>query len=164
MKVLKSTFMKKQILNNKKQKIEKGVSPVIGVILLIVVVVILVAIVASLSLGFVGNIDESAQAGVSFTQNSINSSHSEVDVTLTSLDNADSIHIRTTNHTGSSIGVCGSVWESQGKVGSVVTIGDNSTPPSDNACDQDGFENNSIISIIGELEGQNTTITTYTVK
>jgi flagellin-like protein len=56
---------------------ERGVSPVIGVILMVAITVILAAVIASFVLGFGGSVSENAQAGVTVNESDY--------VTLTSL-------------------------------------------------------------------------------
>ncbi|GAA0276538.1 type IV pilin [Halobacterium noricense] len=48
---------------------ERGVSPVIGVILMVAITVILAAVIASFVLGFGGSVNESVQAGVDVSEN-----------------------------------------------------------------------------------------------
>jgi len=69
---------------------ERGVSPVIGVILMVAITVILAAVIASFVLGFGDSVQSNAQAGVTVDDNE---THSNLkDVTLTSLgDSTDGI-------------------------------------------------------------------------
>jgi len=48
---------------------ERGVSPVIGVILMVAITVILAAVIASFVLGFGGSVNETVQAGVDVSEN-----------------------------------------------------------------------------------------------
>jgi flagellin-like protein len=59
---------------------DRGVSPVIGVILMVAITVILAAVIASAVLGFGDNVQNNAQAGTSVEANG-----SVSDVTLTSM-------------------------------------------------------------------------------
>lgn len=69
---------------------EKGVSPVIGVILMVAITVIIAAVVANFVLDLGGNLGEDASASVTFSQ-SANYADGTYDVTVTTtgLDNAD---------------------------------------------------------------------------
>ncbi|SEW10652.1 type IV pilin [Halobacterium jilantaiense] len=60
---------------------DRGVSPVIGVILMVAITVILAAVIASFVLGFGDSVNQNAQAGVTVENNG----SSSYDVTLTSL-------------------------------------------------------------------------------
>ncbi len=69
---------------------ERGVSPVIGVILMVAITVILAAVIASFVLGFGDSVSGNAQAGVTVADNESDSTLK--DVTLTSLsDDTDGI-------------------------------------------------------------------------
>jgi len=60
---------------------DRGVSPVIGVILMVAITVILAAVIASFVLGFGDSVRSNAQAGVTVAENDTDA----YDVTLTSL-------------------------------------------------------------------------------
>jgi flagellin-like protein len=62
---------------------DRGVSPVIGVILMVAITVILAAVIASAVLGFGSNVQNNAQAGV--TVSDVPGNDSAANVTLTSL-------------------------------------------------------------------------------
>ncbi|SDQ29483.1 type IV pilin [Natronobacterium texcoconense] len=68
---------------------ERGVSPVIGVILMVAITVILAAVIATFVLGIGDDIQQDPQAGVSIDD----SDSSAVEVSLTSLGNADGVAI-----------------------------------------------------------------------
>ena len=63
----------------------RAVSPVIGVILMVAITVILAAVIGTFVMGLGNNVNENAQAGVSFTQNN----STGVNVQLTALGNVD---------------------------------------------------------------------------
>jgi flagellin-like protein len=65
---------------------ERGVSPVIGVILLVAITVILAAVIGAFVLGLGDEINTEANAGFSYSQDADNG---EVTITLTSEGNAD---------------------------------------------------------------------------
>jgi len=67
---------------------DRGVSPVIGVILMVAITVILAAVIASFVLGFGDSVQSNAQAGVT-----VDTSGSQANVTLTSLgENTEAIY------------------------------------------------------------------------
>ena len=68
---------------------EEGVSPVIGVILMVAITVILAAVIATFVLGLAGDLQQSAQASVSFDEDI----GEEVTVQLTTVQSADSIWV-----------------------------------------------------------------------
>jgi len=73
-----------------RQKQQSGVSPVIGVILMVAITVIVAAIVASFVLDLGGNLEEDADATITFDQQAnFGSGNYNVTVTVTQMDNAD---------------------------------------------------------------------------
>jgi len=74
---------------------QKGVSPVIGVILMVAITVIIAAVVANFVLDLGGNLSEDADATVTFNQdaNYGNSSY-DVTITTTAFDNADYTYVQ----------------------------------------------------------------------
>ena len=95
---------------------ERGVSPVIGVILMVAITVILAAVIASFVLGFGGSVNETVQAGVDVSEND----DGTATVTWISEGTASSLEV-------SVEGVDGNV--TLGQVGDSATIeyGDNGT-------------------------------------
>jgi len=75
---------------------QKGVSPVIGVILMVAITVIIAAVVANFVLDLGGNLSEDADATVTFNQdaNYGNSSTYDVTITTTAFDNADYTYVQ----------------------------------------------------------------------
>jgi flagellin-like protein len=71
-------------------KSNRGVSPVIGVILMVAITVILAAVIGTFVLGLGDSVQQNAQAGVSFEQ----TNSSTVVVTLNSMQRADNVEIR----------------------------------------------------------------------
>jgi len=69
---------------------ERGVSPVIGVILMVAITVILAAVIAAFVLDLGQGQSANAQAGMSFDENTSNSS---VKVTINSVERADTITV-----------------------------------------------------------------------
>jgi flagellin-like protein len=84
---------------------ERGVSPVIGVILMVAITVILAAVIASFVLGFGGSVSENAQAGVTVNESDY--------VTLTSLgDGTEGVYCQNSSGVnGSSISDIGAEIE-----------------------------------------------------
>jgi flagellin-like protein len=74
---------------------QKGVSPVIGVILMVAITVIIAAVVANFVLDLGGNLSEDADATVTFNQDA-NYADSTYDVTITTtaFDNADYTYVQ----------------------------------------------------------------------
>ncbi|SDQ44896.1 type IV pilin [Natronobacterium texcoconense] len=68
---------------------ERAVSPVIGVILMVAITVILAAVIATFVLGIGDDIQQDPQAGVNIDD----ADKSEVEVSVTSLGNADGVAI-----------------------------------------------------------------------
>ncbi|AFZ71884.1 type IV pilin [Natronobacterium gregoryi] len=68
---------------------ERAVSPVIGVILMVAITVILAAVIATFVLGIGDDVQQDPQAGVNIDD----ADQSEVEVSLTSLGNADGVAI-----------------------------------------------------------------------
>jgi len=74
---------------------QKGVSPVIGVILMVAITVIIAAVVANFVLDLGGNLSEDADATVTFNQdaNYVNTTY-DVTITTTAFDNADYTYVQ----------------------------------------------------------------------
>jgi flagellin-like protein len=92
----KETMQIKQQLKEFVTGDERGVSPVIGVILMVAITVILAAVIGTFVLGLGDSVQQNAQAGVSFDQ----TSESTVAVTLNSMQRADEVEIRVEEEDG----------------------------------------------------------------
>ncbi|CAP15275.1 type IV pilin [Halobacterium salinarum] len=103
---------------------ERGVSPVIGVILMVAITVILAAVIASFVLGFGGSVNETVQAGADVSENG----DGTATVTWISEGTASELEV-------SVEGVDGNVTLDQ--VGDSATIQYNSDTDSDNKIDDD---------------------------
>ncbi|MDY6775807.1 MAG: type IV pilin N-terminal domain-containing protein [Halobacteria archaeon] len=125
-----------------RKRTDDAVSPVIGVILMVAITVILAAVIGTFVLGLGGQVQQNAQAGVSFNQNN----DSSVTVTLNSIQRADAIYIQAPN--GSVPGNWTSV--SQSDVGTSKTV--------------TSLGSGDRITVVGEYQGSRNTITSYTVK
>jgi len=74
---------------------QKGVSPVIGVILMVAITVIIAAVVANFVLDLGGNLSEDADATVTFNQDAnYGTSSYDVTITTTAFDNADYTYVQ----------------------------------------------------------------------
>jgi flagellin-like protein len=124
---------------------ERGVSPVIGVILMVAITVILAAVIGTFVLGLGDSVQQNAQAGVSFEQ----ISDTEVSVTLNSMQRADEVNIRveTTDNSNTPTYSSGSQLSS---VGQSTTI--NTLDPNDR------------IIVTATYQGQQNVIQEYTVN
>ena len=106
-------------------KDERGVSPVIGVILMVAITVILAAVIASFVLGFGDSVQENVQAGASI---SVDDENDNVTVTWVSSGTANSLEVNSTSlSSGKSISSTGgsvTLDESVGDVsdGDTVTV------------------------------------------
>ena len=67
---------------------ERGVSPVVGVILMVAITVILAAVIGTFVLDLGGDVSQSPTAGVS-----VDESDGEATITVVSMDNADGVEI-----------------------------------------------------------------------
>jgi flagellin-like protein len=100
---------------------ERGVSPVIGVILMVAITVILAAVIASFVLGFGDSVSENVQAGADISEND----DGNVSVTWISEGNAD--HLNASVSDGSGVtwsggdAISGTYVELQ-EVGSTATL------------------------------------------
>jgi flagellin-like protein len=92
----KETMQIKQQLKELVTGDERGVSPVIGVILMVAITVILAAVIGTFVLGLGDSVQQNAQAGVSFEQTSSDT----VVVTLNSMQRADSVSIEGQDNSG----------------------------------------------------------------
>ncbi|MDY6775026.1 MAG: type IV pilin N-terminal domain-containing protein [Halobacteria archaeon] len=121
---------------------DDAVSPVIGVILMVAITVILAAVIGTFVLGLGGQVQQNAQAGVTFEQ----SSSGQVNITLNSVQRADTIYVNWGNGTtheawGSPSSSIGDTFHSGGTLSSGTQV-----------------------VVIGEVDGSNSTIQSYTVK
>jgi len=113
------------------RKDEKGVSPVIGVILMVAITVILAAVIASFVFGLGGTIKPVKTPGFSVTR--VNSTH--VEIVLTSLGGASDVSSCKTGD-GTSLSETDDGWS----VGEVVTISANAPAHLIITCKVDGIE------------------------
>ena len=131
-----------------KQKLEDGVSPVVGVILMVAVTVILAAVIGAFVLDLGNNVQANPQAGVTFDQTSpSDATQGDADVTIQviSMENADSLSVQydETDNTGTIEAFTDS------------SVGDTATVTNASAGEE--------ITVIGTLDGKDAVLQTYTV-
>lgn len=80
---------------------QRGVSPVIGVILMVAITVIIAAVVANFVLGLAGNLEQDADATVTINQevDSFADDEYKVNVTVSQMDNADYLIVKESTET-----------------------------------------------------------------
>jgi flagellin-like protein len=132
------------------QKQDSAVSPVIGVILMVAITVILAAVIGTFVLGLGQNVQENAQAGLTFDSNS---AEDNVTISVTDPGNVDALYIQLDNQTSAlgpdSSGVDGFYGSSaniEASAGDRVTVDTSSV---------------NAITVLGQVNGENTTIRTY---
>ena len=163
------------MIKSYKDKVERGVSPVVGVILMVAVTVILAAVIGSFVLDLGGSVSQSAQAGVTFDQ-----SGDTVDVQLTTVQTGDSIWVEASSVNAGASSITDTTpangYDDNGGVSSINNEVD--TAPSD--ADQfllsssgNGGPGTIVtvasssgeqVSVIGEVDGDSTVIRTYTLE
>ncbi|XGI83533.1 type IV pilin [Halorutilales archaeon Cl-col2-1] len=135
---------------------EDAVSPVIGVILMVAITVILAAVIGTFVLGLGGQVQQNAQAGVSFEQTDDTTVSTDctaatcVKITLNSLQRADSIRIEGDGTVQNNPWSESNDGVTQSEVGTTAWV--------------DGLSSDNQITIVGEYQGSSNTIQTYTVK
>ncbi|MCD2201610.1 type IV pilin N-terminal domain-containing protein [Halobacterium sp. KA-4] len=126
---------------------DRGVSPVIGVILMVAITVILAAVIASFVLGFGSNVSENVQAGVDIQ--STQSDNGQVKVTWISEGTAETLYVNTT-HNGSV-----TANETLNSVGDTATIAESDIIEDSS----DSTEDNTVtVTVIGEGESGTRTV------
>ncbi|GAA0279369.1 type IV pilin [Halobacterium noricense] len=100
---------------------ERGVSPVIGVILMVAITVILAAVIASFVLGFGDQVSQNVQAGADISEND----DGTATVTWISEGNAD--HLNVSVPSGSEVNISDSLTANIDNVGGTATVQPNET-------------------------------------
>jgi len=142
-----------QLLND-----DQAVSPVIGVILMVAITVILAAVIGTFVLGLGDSVEQNAQAGVSFDQQDNPDDSNQVRITITSIQNADTVEYRTYDESGdgSDDGTDSfTAVSTDSNVGDSVTVGDGTS---------NGLEATDRIVVRATSGGSTTVISEYTVK
>ena len=162
------------MINSYKNKLERGVSPVVGVILMVAVTVILAAVIGTFVLDLGGSVSQSAQAGVSFDQ-----SGDTVDVQLTTVQTGDSIWVEASStDDGASAITDSSPANGYDDGGGVDTTINNEVGPDNDdqyllTSSGDGGPGTIVtvasssgeqVSVIGEVDGSESVIQTYTLE
>ncbi|WP_245756833.1 type IV pilin [Halogranum rubrum] len=82
-------------IQNLFNKEDRAVSPVIGVILMVAITVILAAVIGTFVLGLGSNVQQNAQAGVTFEQSGTDADNgATVKITVNSIQQADSFTVK----------------------------------------------------------------------
>ena len=130
------------------QKDDSAVSPVIGVILMVAITVILAAVIGTFVLGLGQNVQENAQAGLTFDSNA---AESNITVSVTDPGNVDALYLQLSN--GSTLGPNnGGADGFYGSGGISASAGNRTTIDSSNI---------DAVTVLGQVNGENTTIRTY---
>ena len=121
---------------------DSAVSPVIGVILMVAITVILAAVIGTFVLGLGENVQENAQAGVTFDYDG---SEDNLTVSVTDPGNVDALFLQLSNGT---------------------TYGPDTTPAiapeaGNRTIVQSAAANNQAVTLIGQVNGQNNTLRSY---
>lgn len=141
---------------------DKGVSPVIGVILMVAITVIIAAVVANFVLDMGGSLEQDADATVDISQSAnFDTTDYEVRITAQQLSNADYIEIQVVGNGDvdeSTIDDCGvdTVTDDVPDTAHMTNSGD--------ACDVTDLDGDSEIQVLGGLDGSENVITTYEVE
>ena len=138
---------------------DAGVSPVIGVILMVAITVILAAVIGTFVLGLGDQVNQNAQAGVTFDENV----GTDVDVQLNTVQSADHIWVEDSKGntvdggvkspsdagdcTGTGSDNCALLNTSDGGAGTIVTV-------------ETGTDSGTI-TVIGQVDGEDSVIQTY---
>lgn len=141
---------------------ERAVSPVIGVILMVAITVILAAVIAAFVLDLGQGQTVSASAGVDFSE-----SGDEVTTQIIEIDRADNIYVRLESG-GSTYWVSpnGDTHSSRSSANS-WSVGDavkmDTQNPGNSELNSPSFSGSTIdsVTVIGELEGQDTVIQSW---
>jgi flagellin-like protein len=123
------------------QKDDSAVSPVIGVILMVAITVILAAVIGTFVLGLGQNVQENAQAGVTFDYDG---DADELVVSVTDPGNVDALYLQLSN---------GTTYGPDTSPAVAASAGNRTTISS--------ASNNDAVTVLGQVNGENTTIRTY---
>lgn len=135
---------------------DRAVSPVIGVILMVAITVILAAVIGTFVLGLGDSVSQNAQAGVSFSQESTGTDANQVTITITSIQNAETIEYQTEDNSGdgSDDGTGGFSEIGSSTVGDSVIVGNTNALESSDR----------IVVRATTSDGSTDVVSTYTVK
>ena len=120
---------------------DRGVSPVVGVILMVAVTVILAAVIGTFVLDLGSNTEQNPQAGVTFNQDT---SNSEVTARVVSIEAADKLAVN------ASAGTIQKQFPDPTSVGDTARV--------------DGLSDGDTVTVIGTLEGKDAVLQVYTYR
>lgn len=154
-----------------KSRIKNGVSPVVAVILMVAVTVILAAVIGTFVLDLGGNVQENPNAGVSFSQDFNNSvdttddNNNETDLydvtaKVISIDNADQVNMTTD---GSSVAYYPDTSTTGEATKQTKFSGASPATNTGETMTISGVQEGDSVTIIGELNGKETVLQSYTV-
>lgn len=145
-------------IQNLFNKEDRAVSPVIGVILMVAITVILAAVIGTFVLGLGSNVQQNAQAGVTFQQSGDTSSTADtgvVTITVNSIQRADSFAVKVSGDDDASYGgELATTYENTPVTG--ITVGD--------TLEVNALEEGAKITVVASYDGSDTVIGEYTVK
>lgn len=146
----------------------KGVSPVIGVILMVAITVIIAAVVANFVLDLGGTLSQDADATVNFAQeiDSFGDSTYKVTVTTQQLDNADYTYVQIAGGTPADVSFTRQSSATDTVISENVPSGvtDVAMINSGDRVIVEGLSGTEDIQVLGGLEGEENQITTYGVE
>lgn len=133
---------------------DRGVSPVIGVILMVAITVILAAVIGTFVLNLTGNMEQNPQASVTFDENG-----DQVTVQAISLQNADSVSLSRSDQSGYSA--------TFDNVGDSATVGDATAQSTETlatgaSTDDVALANGATVTVTATLDGNKAVIQTFT--
>jgi flagellin-like protein len=159
------------------KKSDSGVSSVVGVILMVAITVILGTVIGQFVLGLSSNVQQSAQASITTSQNyDFSNDTYNVTIRVTGMQNADFLQVTTPEilkdeGTGpDGFSATDVTTDSQYIVSSGVNESTSNVPASAEASDVGdvinlhNMEPGTTIQIIGNLDGNENVISTYEVK
>jgi flagellin-like protein len=132
-------------------KDERGVSPVIGVILMVAITVILAAVIASFVLGFGSSVQQNVNAGANIEADQ--GDPGTADVTWISQGTADSLNVTVTSPAADGDG-----YATINSVGGVVTINETATGGSDGVIALNTSGDTEVTIVVKAVKGETTTV------
>ncbi|XGI83617.1 type IV pilin [Halorutilales archaeon Cl-col2-1] len=130
------------MIRRRRLKQDRGVSPVIGVVLMVAITVIIAAVAGVTFMNLGGEVNQNAQAGVAIEERG-----GSVNITLITAPRADRIYVR---YTGSDKSKIDSTWAPVGSsdIGDTINLNPDS---------------GTTVTVVGEYDGSNSTIRSYEV-
>ena len=142
-------------IRNLFNKEDRAVSPVIGVILMVAITVILAAVIGTFVLGLGNNVQQNAQAGVTFSQQGIDGASDEatVLVTVNSIQRADSFTVKISGES-----------DTDAEISESATLGEATSLSVGDTLTVANADTGSKITVIASYDGNDNVIGEYTVK